>query len=399
MIVFFCLPYQRRCANESADNLLLVLILIYKFMYQVEEKTLDLIQKIYNQFCVSSNCFALSNPSRLKKMTFLVSGCDKTSLQLVQELRALHAFYSTYQLNLDLCSKERNLDLFLEEIKHAHPMGNGLLIADEAYYSWLMDDNKELQASVGLIRPDFNDDYIQKMVTQEMPESYVQHIQGMKDAKKTSLGGTYRKQIKKYDFIAVRNDSIESWVYAAYIYHEIKLLYGIKPRFIITSDSMEALSTDKCSELLCKLNVAPVIQPSYVKIEELMGQKDILFVVPKRFSTITFARINCLKEHCKLSGNFGIYVFDEDLQEILADKANNVDDILYDINNILPFIPFQSEFDEYWSVIQKERDKFYASYGENSYQQQAYLRKQYKEKKVEVLIEKHQSYLSKLFQL
>ncbi len=370
-------------------------------MYCFDKEALELMRKIYNEFCLPSNCFVFINPSRLDKMNFLISGNDEKSLQIVQELRGLHSFFSIYKLEMDLCSGNRNPVEFLEKFKEIYPGGMGLLVADNAYYSWLIDDSPQQTFNIGLIRPDFGEDYIQKMVSHQAPEHYALHIRTVKD-KQNHLGtslGCYRKDLKKYDCIAVRNDSIESWVYAAYIYHELKLLYDYTPAFYMLKSGSIALPIEETAELLRALGVRTgILQCPALK--DIMLNNSVLFVEPKRFSAVTCSRVNCLhREYKKGIGDYGFYFFDEDFDELLKRQELDPDDILYDVGNALYFVPRHSAFDEYCNIIRKERDNLHQVQHKLNYEEETNYRQIQGQQKVKLLIEQHQGYIKKLFDL
>ncbi len=370
-------------------------------MYHFDKEALELMRKIYNEFCLTSNCFEFINPSRLDKMNFIISGNDEKSLQIVRELRGLHSFFSTYKLEMNLCSGNRDPVEFLKRFKEIYPGGMGLLVADNAYYSWLIDDSPQQTFNIGLIRPDFGEDYIQKMVAHQAPEHYALHIRTVKD-KKNHLGtslGCYRKDLKKYEAIAVRNDSIESWVYAAYIYHELKLLYDYTPAFYITENSWTALPPEESFKLFWELGIRPRT-PQYATLQDIMVNNSVLFVEPKRFSVSTCSRVNCWQQEQKKGvGDYGFYFFDEDFDELLKSPELNPDDILYDVNNALHFVPYRSEFEEYWDIIQKERDNLHQVQHKLNFEEETEYRRIHGRQKMELLIDQHLDYVKKLFEL
>lgn len=370
-------------------------------MYHFDKEALELMRKIYNEFCLTSNCFEFINPSRLDKMNFIISGNDEKSLQIVKELRGLHSFFSTYKLEMNLCSGNRDPVEFLKKFKEIYPGGMGLLVADNAYYSWLIDDSPQQTFNIGLIRPDFGEDYIQKMVAHQAPEHYALHIRTVKD-KKNHLGtslGCYRKDLKKYEAIAVRSDSIESWVYAAYISQEMKLLYDYMPRIYILDNSLTTLPLVEVSEFFVELSAgAGILQCSTLR--DIMFDNSILFVEPKRFSAITCSRVSCLqREYKKGMGDYGFYFFDEDFDELLKRPEVDPDDILYDVGNILHFVPRRSEFEEYWDIIQRERDNLHQVQHKLNFEEETEYRLIHGRQKMERLIEQHLDYIKKLFEL
>lgn len=359
-------------------------------------------QEIYDKFQVGSDCFYFQDLHVLEKTSVLIHNEDATSLLIAKEMQKLHAFYSNYKLDFDLCNKNSAADEisgFASFLKQLSLTGSGFLIAEKAYYEAL---DAKFKTKLGLITPTFLDDYIAKMVAHQVELGHYVEQQKMTNILRfsTVIGRRVytRRDIGHFDVLVVRTDSLDSVVYAAYIYQEIKLLYGISAAVLFLHKADDIRDLDRCVKLA---------QDLFIPVENVIGDKqvisdiseeiigfNVLFISPTRHSALTNSRVKCWQKQTN-SFNYGLYVFEEDFRQLCNNQEFNLDDILYDVNSAVMYtLPTPEESEEICMQIQLIRDELYQTPG---YARVSHAT--YRDLKAEQLKKMHQSYLKMLFEL
>lgn len=365
-------------------------------------KNLSKGQEIYDKFQVGSDCFCFQDLHVLEKTNVLIHGEDATSLLIAAEIKKFHAFYSNYKLGFNLCNKKASADEisgFASISKQLSLTGSGFLIAEREYYEAM---EHKFKTKLGLITPTFLDDYIAKMVAHQFELGHYVEQQKMTNILRfsTVVGRRVykRRDIGRFDVLIIRTDSLDSVVYASYLYQEIKLLYGISAAVLLLHKTDDVRDLDRCVKLA---------QDLFIPVENVIGTKqvisdineeiigfNVLFISPARHSALTSSRMKCWQKQTN-SFNYGLYVFEEDFRQLCNNQEFNLDDILYDVNSAVRYtLPTPEDSEEICMQIQLIRDELHQTPGYAPVSHATY-----RDLKVEQLKKMHQSYLKMLFEL
>ncbi len=363
---------------------------------------MDNVRKAYDKYYYSSDCFDFRRDARLEKMIFLVKGNDELSSKIASEIRAKQSFYSTYTIDEDLCAEPtaEQINKFASKIQELNLQGSGMLIAHKLYYSKLIEDHPSIIEKMALIRPDYDNDYIQLMVDFTIGRHYASRVRVLKEKNAAKVGvSNYYKNIMPFDVMILPSiENLRCLVCAAYIYQEIKLRHNIIPKVYVqcsedvTSEKELAL---KLLTGLCVENISFIDKGDIQALSEIVFKRRVLFITPQRRSLKQHHDVEEMRKEVRFSPSF--YVVKESFDEVwnqpeYLDCAETWHShVLKDIYGSLDVVEQTEEVIALKKSLTEKLD-------ENTLRQSrvAYAGAKLK---VDELVERHQAYLKHLFKI
>ena len=196
-----------------------------------KEKVIETLLNVFKELpSVSTNCLTYLNIDKLQNVNCLIYGNDKTGRTIANSLKELHGFYSSYCLEMDVWKMPNELDfqLFYNRLRNIYLVGKTLFIGHIEYLDCLKNKYPEWANKFMLYSHESEDDFIQKMV--QLHNENEEHLSKFKNWRQISL---YKNITQKYDVLVVPCFCLENFVYASYIYNEIKQSHGKAPHFYI----------------------------------------------------------------------------------------------------------------------------------------------------------------------
>lgn len=186
----FGITIPKKHAIRKPINLLLTL----KFKLMCNLKKFDNVRKAYEAYQYQSDCFAFRTDARLAKMIYLIDGKDPISEKIISELRGYHSFYSTYKLDANMSEEPtaEQVQNAINQIRDIGLQGSGMLIA----HPNLIEEYPSYIRMLGLVRTDYDEDYIKLMSDFAIKRHYASRIKVMKEKKYCNLKKEcYKSQI------------------------------------------------------------------------------------------------------------------------------------------------------------------------------------------------------------
>ncbi len=132
-----------------------------------KEKVIETLCSIFKSLpLVKANCLTEINAENLQEFNCLVCGNDTISLTLAKSTKAVHSFYSSYYLDMDVWKypKETDYQLFHQKLKDVHLIGKTLFLGHFEYLKVLQQVYPNLVDKFLLYIPKSEEDCIKQMV-------------------------------------------------------------------------------------------------------------------------------------------------------------------------------------------------------------------------------------------
>lgn len=371
----------------------------------MESEFVKELMPVYQKFRCESDCFETGgNPENFLNAGFIVCGNDPAGSKTAKQFASTFVLPPPTVIKMDLSMPPQvktDLQNFVNQFKKCQFNENGILVAHNEYYQALMKNIPAAYEKVSGAVPGCFADPIHELVMHTTNLEAWQFADKFKYimAKECPQNKYFfvSRQLKRYDKLIVFPRSVESAVYLAFIFQELRLSYHFSPQIILLYDGRNYNTVTDYRQLCIDLHIpAEQIMCSFSSLENagslLRGK--CLFVVPHQLSLF----VKQLAGEFSVSNPdfiYGTYVFPEELESLLNGKESSPRKLLKNLQNALYFY-HEDDRGEIIALIARCTD--YYNRQEDSVSDMVSRRRRFASKMAE-LVARHRDYIRDLYEL
>ncbi len=294
-----------------------------------KEKILETLLSVFKETPKKeTNCFYAIDTEKMQNVNCLVYGSGKTSLEIANKLQSIHHFYVSYRIDMDVWRTpneacHQQLSRNLQDIRL---IGRTLFVGHFDYLKTLQQTKPDLADKFLFYTPNMEEDYIKKMV--DLAGDKAQNLSDFKALRQASL---YKTIARQFNVLVVPCVSLDNFVYASYIYHDIKQSYKKAPKLYVLEFDGGSINYQIVHGLLNGLGVNnedicevsafnPAINETQnqliEKMKEVLLHQRAIWVCPKRWSkTMYDVGAFLVGSFCCMGAH--LYVWSEDIIQLM----------------------------------------------------------------------------------